>query len=100
MTEIAAALGCYRGIARPKPGATARAVRRDGEAQPPPSILSKQPQQPGEHQPLEAERRHYADVARQPALAGPELWCPGEQHEVPADHPYSRAIRRGGTPAK
>jgi hypothetical protein len=63
------------------------AVRGDGKAQPPPAVAAETAQQPRQHQPLEAERRDRADIARQPPLAGPEPRRPDEQHQMPPDHP-------------
>jgi hypothetical protein len=37
---------------------------------------------------------------REPTLAASELWGADEQNEGAARHPYSRAIRSDGRPAK
>jgi hypothetical protein len=98
--EIAAALTGGLDAAMPEASPPAGDVRRHGDLQSPASVFREPAQQPRNHQPLKAQRRDIADVAREPTLAAPEKRRSDEQNETAAHQPYNRMIRCGGTPAK
>ena len=64
----------------------AGSVRGYRDAQAPAPVGAQPAEQQRDHQPLETDRRHIADVPREPALAGPETRRPRDQDEA-ARHP-------------
>ena len=85
--EIARALPDRLYPAAPMTGAAAGLVGRHRDPQPPAPVLRETAQQQRDHRPLEAKRCDIADIARQPPLAGPELWRPHEQDESAPHQP-------------
>jgi hypothetical protein len=98
--QIAAALRRDRDAARPQPGARAGARRGHREPQAPAPVAAEPAIEAPEHRPLEAQGGEVADIGGEAALADPVLRRAHKQHEVAPAHPYSRAMWRGGRPAK